>query len=131
LGVGVFWFHVPIRGSLLLLFLLVGLFLLPTLGLGLLISTMARTQQQAQLMTMPIMLPAMMLSGFIFPIASLPVFLRFIGSLLPLTYFIYIVRSVVVKGAGMELIIPQTLALIGFAILLLGLAALRFRKSLD
>jgi ABC-2 type transport system permease protein len=131
LGVGVFWFHVPIRGSLLLLFLMVGLFLLPTLGLGLLISTVARTQQQAQLMTMPIMLPAMMLSGFIFPVASLPVVLQGISYLLPLSYFIYIVRSVVIKGVGLELIIPQTLALIGFAILLLGLAALRFRKSLD
>jgi ABC-2 type transport system permease protein len=82
-------------------------------------------------MTMPIMLPAMMLSGFIFPVASLPVVLQGISYLLPLSYFIYIVRSVVIKGAGMELIIPQTLALVGFAILLLGLAALRFRKTLD
>jgi ABC-2 type transport system permease protein len=131
LAVGTFWFHVPIRGSLLLLFLLTGLYLLPTLGLGLLISTVARTQQQAQLMTMPILLPAMMLSGFIFPIASLPVFLQFVGQLIPLTYFIYILRSVVIKGVGLSLIIPQTLALAGFAILLLGLAAWRFRKTLD
>src|SRR5512143_2600885 len=64
LAVGTFWFHVPIRGSLLLLFMLTALYLLPTLGLGLLISTVAHTQQQAQLMTMPILLPAMMLSGF-------------------------------------------------------------------
>jgi drug efflux transport system permease protein len=131
LAVGTFWFHVPIRGSLLLLFLLTGLYLLPTLGLGLLISTVARTQQQAQLMTMPILLPAMMLSGFIFPIASLPVFLQFVGQLIPLTYFIYILRSVVIKGVGLSLIIPQTVALAGFAILLLGLAAWRFRKTLD
>jgi len=105
--------------------------LLPTLGLGLLISTVARTQQQAQLMTMPILLPAMMLSGFIFPIASLPVFLQFVGKLIPLTYFIYILRSVVIKGVGLNLIIPQTLALAAFAIVLLGLAAWRFRKTLD
>src|SRR5512143_1055255 len=92
LAVGTFWFHVPIRGSLLLLFMLTALYLLPTLGLGLLISTVAHTQQQAQLMTMPILLPAMMLSGFIFPIASLPVFLQYVGKLIPLTYFIYIFR---------------------------------------
>jgi len=131
LVVGTFWFGVPIRGSLTLLFLLTGLYLLPTLGLGLLISTFAKTQQQAQLMTMPIMLPSMMLSGFIFPIATLPVFLQFVGSLLPLTYFIYILRSVVIKGVGLDMIMPQTLALAFFAILLLGLASLRFRKNLD
>jgi drug efflux transport system permease protein len=129
--IGTLWFGVPIRGSLLLLFAMTGLYLLPTLGLGLLISTFARTQQQAQLMTMPILLPAMMLSGFIFPVASLPVFLQLVGGLFPLTYFIYILRSVVVKGVGLEMIIPQTIALIIFAIVLLAAAALRFRKKLD
>lgn len=129
--IGTAWFKVPIRGSLPLLFGMTALYLLPTLGMGLLISTFAKTQQQAQLMTMPIMLPAMMLSGFIFPVASLPLFLQFVGKLFPITYFIYILRSVVVKGVGIEMIIPQTIALIGFSILLLGLAALRFRKKLD
>jgi ABC-2 type transport system permease protein len=131
LALGTIWFGVPIRGSLLLLFIMTGLYLLPTLGLGLLISTAAHTQQQAQLMTMPIMLPAMMLSGFIFPIASLPVFLQIIGYMMPLTYFIVILRNIVVKGVGLELLIPQAVALVIFAILLLGLAALRFRKTLD
>jgi ABC-2 type transport system permease protein len=129
--IGTFWFHVPIRGSLVLLFVLTGLYLLPNLGLGLLISTFARTQQQAQLMTMPIMLPSFMLSGFIFPISSLPVVLQAIGYMLPLTYFIFILRSVVIKGAGLELLLPQTFILIAFAVLLLGLAAWRFRKTLD
>ncbi len=129
--IGTFWFGVPIRGSLAILFLLTGLYLLPNLGLGLLISTFARTQQQAQLMTMPIMLPSFMLSGFIFPISSLPVILQGIGYLLPLTYFIFILRSIVLKGAGLELLLPQTFILIAFAIVLLGLAALRFRKTLD
>jgi ABC-2 type transport system permease protein len=129
--IGTLWFGVPIRGSLWLLFAMTGLYLLPTLGLGLLISTFARTQQQAQLMTMPILLPAMMLSGFLFPVASLPVFLQFVGNLFPLTYFIYILRSVVIKGVGIQMIIPQTIALIVFAIVLLGAAALRFRKKLD
>lgn len=131
LFVGMAWFGVPLRGSLTLLFLMTGLYLLPTLGIGLLISTYARTQQQAQLMTMPIMLPSMMLSGFLFPVSTLPVFLQFVGNLLPLTYFIYILRSIVIKGVGLDMLIPQTLALIFFAFLLLGLASLRFRKSLD
>jgi ABC-2 type transport system permease protein len=91
----------------------------------------AQTQQQAQLMTMPIMLPAMMLSGVFFPISSLPPFLQMFSNLLPLTYFIYILRSVLIKGVGLNMIIPQVVALIFFAIALLGLAAMRFRKSLD
>ncbi len=124
-------FHVPLRGSFILLFSMVGLFLLPTLGLGLLISTAARTQQQAQLMTMPIMLPAMMLAGVFFPISSLPVFLQLVGKLLPLTYFVFILRSVLVKGVGLEMIIPQVIALTLFAIVLLGWAAVRFKKTLD
>ncbi|MGE5072422.1 MAG: ABC transporter permease [Anaerolineae bacterium] len=131
LVVGTLLFHVPIRGSLLLLFAMTGLYLLPTLGYGLFISTVAQTQQQAQLMIMPIILPAMMLSGFIFPISSLPPVLQFVGDLLPTTYFIYIMRAVVVKGVGLELILPQTIALGIFAIVLLSLAAWRFRKSLD
>ncbi|HLO34216.1 MAG TPA: ABC transporter permease [Anaerolineales bacterium] len=131
MAVGTFLFGVPLRGSLILLFGLVGLYLLPTLGLGLLISTAAKTQQQAQLMTMPIMLPSMMLSGVFFPISSLPIFLQFVGNLMPLTYFIYILRSVLVKGVGMDMIIPQIVALTIFAIVLLGLAAMRFKKTLD
>jgi ABC-2 type transport system permease protein len=131
LVIGTLWFHVPIRGSLWLLFAMTGLYLLPTLGLGLLISTFARTQQQAQLMTMPILLPAMMLSGFIFPIASLPVFLQIVGQLFPLTPFIYILRSIVVKGVGIQMFLPQIIALMVFAFLFLGAAALRFSKKLD
>jgi ABC-2 type transport system permease protein len=131
LVLGILIFSVPIRGSLLLLFTMTGLYLLPTLGYGLVISTVARTQQQAQLMSMPLILPSMMLSGFIFPISSLPVALQFIGALLPTTYFIYIIRAVVIKGVGLDLIIPQTIALSVFAIALLGLAMRRFRKNLD
>ncbi len=131
LVVGVFLFGVPIRGSLILLFALTGLYLLPTLGYGLFISTVARTQQQAQLMVMPLLLPAMMLSGYLFPISSLPVVLQFVGALLPTTYFIYVMRAVVIKGVGLSLIMPQVIALSIFAVALLGLAAWRFRKSLD
>jgi ABC-2 type transport system permease protein len=129
--IGTLWFGVPIRGSIPLLFAMTGLYLLPTLGLGLLISTFARTQQQAQMMTMPILLPAMMLSGFIFPVASLPVFLQLVGDIFPLTYFIYMLRGIVIKGVGLQMILPQTLALVVFSVVLLGAAALRFRKKLD
>ena len=129
--IGTLWFGVPIRGSLLLLFAMTGLYLLPTLGMGLLISTFARTQQQAQMMTMPIMLPAMMLSGFIFPVASLPIFLQLVGEIFPITYFIVILRSIAIKGVGIEMFMPQAIALSIFSVVLLGLAALRFRKKLD
>jgi ABC-2 type transport system permease protein len=131
LVVGTVLFGVPIRGSLILLFALTGMYLLPTLGYGLVISTIARTQQQAQLMVMPLMLPAMMLSGYIFPISSLPAVLQFVGALLPTTYFIYVMRAVVIKGVGLDLIMPQTIALAIFGIVMLGLAAWRFRKTLD
>jgi ABC-2 type transport system permease protein len=131
LAVGTLLFGVPIRGSLLLLLALTGLYLLPTLGYGLVISTIAQTQQQAQLMIMPVMMPAMMLSGYIFPISSLPVALQFVGALLPTTYFIYVMRAVVVKGVGLSLIIPQTIILGLFGIAMLALAAWRFHKRLD
>ena len=131
LVLGTLIFGVPIRGSIILLFAMTGLYLLPTLGYGLVISTIARTQQQAQLMVMPLMLPAMMLSGYIFPIASLPIVLQYVGAILPTTYFIYIMRAVVIKGVGISLILPQILALSVFAVALLGLAMWRFRKNLD
>lgn len=129
--VGTLLFGVPIRGSLLLLLALTGLYLLPTLGYGLVISTIAQTQQQAQLMIMPLIMPAFMLSGYIFPIASLPVALQFAGYLLPTTYFIYVMRAVVVKGVGLSLILPQTIILAVFGLIMLALAAWRFRKRLD
>ena len=129
--VGTLWFRVPVRGSILLLLALTGLYLLPNLGIGLLVSTFARTQQEAQFMVMPIMLPSMMLSGFYFPVAALPPALRVISGFLPLTYFLFIVRSVVIKGTGLGLLIPQVVALSVFAVILVGIAALRFRKTLD
>ena len=82
-------------------------------------------------MTMPIMLPAMMLAGVFFPISSLPMFLQVVGKMLPLTYFVFILRSVLVKGVGLEMILPQVAALTVFAIVLLGWAAARFKKTLD
>jgi ABC-2 type transport system permease protein len=129
--VGTFWFGVPIRGSLLLLVALTGLYLLPNLGLGLVVSTIAKTQQQAQFMIMPIMLPTFLLSGFIFPISTLPIVLQGIARVLPVTYFLVIVRSIVIKGTGLDLLLPQVGALTLFSLLMIAIAALRFNKSLD
>lgn len=131
LFVGTIMFGIPIRGSLLLLLALTALYLLPNLGIGLLISTLAHTQQEAQFMALPIMLPSMLLSGFLFPVASMPMFLQAVGKLLPLTYFIYILRSVVIKGVGINLLLPQIGALAALAVILLAIASLRFRKTLD
>lgn len=131
LVVGSVWFNVPIRGSVALLFALTGLFIIPNLGIGLLISTAARTQQESQFLTMPIMLPSMFLAGFLFPIAALPPFLQLVSRIIPLTYFLVIVRGVVIKGTGLELLIPEVSALCVFSVILVGIAILRFRKSLD
>jgi ABC-2 type transport system permease protein len=131
LAVGTLGFGVPIRGSLVLLLLVTSLYILPNLGIGLTISTFAHTQQEAQFMTMPIMLPSMMLSGFLFPLASMPVFLQVVGNFLPLTYYIYIIRGIVIKGVSIEMIYSQIAILLVIAVVLLAVAALRFRKSLD
>jgi ABC-2 type transport system permease protein len=129
--VGTVWFCVPIRGSVPLLLALTGLFILPNLGIGLLISTVAKNQQQAQFFIQPIILPTFFLSGFLFPLATLPPVLQVVSTIIPLRYFLIIVRGVVVKGIGFEFLIPQVVALSIFAVILVGLAISRFRKSLD
>ncbi|HLY27324.1 MAG TPA: ABC transporter permease [Aggregatilineales bacterium] len=131
LAVGSFWFGIPIRGSIPLLFALAFLFIVPNLGIGLLISTVAKNQMQSQMMAMPIMLPSMFLSGFFFPIAAMPIVLQGISRLIPLTYFLIIVRSLVVKGVGLQYLIPEVFALSIFSIILIVLATRRFHKTLD
>ncbi len=131
LVVGSLWFGVPVRGSVVLLFALTLLFILPNLGIGLLISTVATNQMQAQMMAMPIVMPSMFLSGFFFPIAAMPLFLQLVSRVIPLTYFLIIVRSLVVKGVGLEYLIPEVVALSVFSIVLVALAIRRFHKSLD
>jgi ABC-2 type transport system permease protein len=128
---GTLLFGVPIRGSILLLLALSGLYTLSNLSLGLVISTFSRTQEQAQLMVMPVILVSMYLSGFLFPVAAEPPVLQAISRFLPNTYFLVIVRSIVIKGSGFDLLIPQVVALTIFALVLMGVAALRFRKTLD
>lgn len=128
---GVSIFGVPIVGSVPLLLLLVGLFLISTLGIGLFISTIANTQQEAMLSAFFLMLPSIFLSGFFFPIAAMPTALQWISYLVPLRYFLIIVRGIVLKGVGIHALWSEVLALTLFAIVIMGFAALRLRKRLD
>ncbi len=128
---GVLMFGVPINGSLPLLLALAGLFLVTTLGLGLFISTISNTQQEAILTAMFTMLPSIFLSGFFFPLAAMPQFLQVISYAIPLRYFLIVVRGIVLKGVGVEALWPEIVALSIFAVVIMGSAALRFRKRLD
>ncbi len=128
---GVLLFGVPINGSLPLLLVLAALFLVTTLGLGLFISTLANTQQEAFITAMFTMLPSMFLSGFFFPLAAMPTLLQWVSYAIPLRYFLIIVRGIVLKGVGAEALWPEIIALSIFAVVIMGGAALRFRKRLD
>jgi len=131
LAIGVFLFKVPINGSLLLLILLTGLFLITTLGIGLFISTIANTQQEAMMTTMFTTLPSIFLSGFFFPLAAMPAWLRVASYIIPLRYFLIIARGIVLKGVGVPALQSEVIALAIFAVVVMSAAALRFRKSLD
>jgi ABC-2 type transport system permease protein len=126
-----FWFKVPMVGSLLLLFGLSGLFILTTLGLGIFISTIARSQQQAMMISQFFFfMPFMFLSGFAIPIANMPVIIQYVTYLIPLRYFLEIVRAIFLKGSGVAELWPQALALFGIGATILTLSVLRFRKTL-
>lgn len=131
LVLGVLLFKVPINGDLVLLLLLVVLFLVTTLGIGLLISTIANTQQEAMLTTIFTIMPSIFLSGFFFPIDAMPVWLQVVSYVIPLRYFLVIVRGIILKGVGLQAIWGEVVALVIFGIVVMGLAASRFRKSLD
>ena len=124
-------FQVPMRGSFLLLFGSSLLFLLSTLGVGLFISTISRTQQQAMMASFFFFLPAMLLSDFSFPIRNMPPSVQYLTYLNPLRYFMQIVRDLFLKGVGVESLWPQMAALFIFGLAILGLSALRFHKNLD
>ena len=131
IGAGVLMFGVPINGSLPLLLLLSGLFLVSTLGLGLFVSTLANTQQEAMLTSMFFLLPSMFLSGFLFPLESMPWYLQAFSYVIPLRYFLVITRGIMLKGVAIDVLQNEVLALAIFAVVILGGAALRFRKRLD
>jgi ABC-2 type transport system permease protein len=124
-------FHVPIRGNLLLLFGCSLLFLLSTLGVGLFISTISQTQQQAMMASFFFFMPAMLLSGFAFPIRNMPPAAQYLTYLNPLRYFMQIVRDLFLKGVGVASLWQEILALFVFGMAILSLSALRFHKNLD
>lgn len=131
LAIGVLWFGVPIKGSVLLLFALASLFLLGSLGIGIMISSAAHTQQEAMLMSFLILMPSLFLSGFFFPLEAMPWVLRTLSYAVPLRYMLIIIRSIVLKGVGIGPLQTEVLILSAFCVFILLLAALRFRKSLD
>jgi ABC-2 type transport system permease protein len=132
LAIARFWFEVPLVGSLPLLFALSGLFILTTLGLGLFISTIARSQQQAMLISQFFFfIPFVFLSGFAFPVANMPRIIQCATYVIPLRYFLEIVRGVFLKGAGLAELWGQALALLGIGILILSLSVMRFHKTME
>jgi ABC-2 type transport system permease protein len=130
-AVGTFWFHVPLRGSLVVLTCGTVLYLLCVLGIGLLISTLSETQQQAMVSAFFFLMPAIIFSGFASPISSMPVALQWITYADPLRYFIVILRGVFLKGVGFDVLLPQMECLALFAVVILAASMLRFKKSLD
>lgn len=127
---GVFWFHVPIKGAFALLVLGTGVYLLSVLGIGLFLSTITHNQQQAMMATMLFYMPAILLSGFIFPIDNMPGIFQYITYANPLRYFLVIIRGIFLKGNGFNILWPQMAALVVLGFLIIGVSALRFKKRL-
>jgi ABC-2 type transport system permease protein len=131
LVVAIAWFEVPMRGSISLLFAMCLVYLFTTLGLGLFVSTISSTQQQAMMTTIFFfLLPMVYLSGFIFPIENMPRWIQPVTYLLPLRYFLVILRGLFLKGVGLETFWPQALALLAWGLAVLSLATLRSNKRL-
>jgi len=131
LAVGHWWFGMPIRGDLGLILILSVVFLATGLGIGLFASTIANTQQEAMLTVWMTLLPSIFLSGFFFPLEAMPAVLRWLSYLMPLRYYLVIIRSLLLKGVGIEMIQTDVLAMTLFAVGIMTAAALRFRKRLD
>jgi ABC-2 type transport system permease protein len=131
LFIGSWWFGVPIRSNIGLLLILSGLFLITSLGIGLLASTIAHTQQEAMITVFATLLPAIMLSGYLFPVEAMPQWLQWISAAIPLTYYLNIIRALLLKGVGVASLQKEIFVLIFFGVLLIGTASLRFRKRLD
>lgn len=127
---GVLVFNIPINGPLWLLPLSTGIYLLSVLGIGLFISTIAKTQQQALMATFLFYMPAVLLSGFMFPIENMPVFFQYVTYGNPLRYFLIVIRGIFLKGNGFGVLWPQMAALLAIGVVVIGLSALRFRKRL-
>ena len=129
--VGSLWFQVPFRGSILVLFAGTVLFLLCMLGVGLLISTVSSTQQQAMVTAFFFIMPAITFSGFGFPISTMPQWMQYFSYCIPLRYFLIVLRGTYLKGVGMNILWPQMAAMAAMAFSLLTISILRFHKALD
>jgi ABC-2 type transport system permease protein len=128
---GVFWFGVPFRGDPWTFIGLALLFIISGLGLGLLISTIAKTQKETQQLTATLMLLSQLLTGFIYPREPMPTVVRWVGNLIPLTYFVRIARGVITKGVGITLLWSDVAALAFYTALVMVLAAVTFKRRLD
>jgi ABC-2 type transport system permease protein len=124
-------FHVPMRGSLPLLYAMSGLFILALLGLGLMIATFAKSQASAQQMSMGFIMPSILLSGFLFPREAMPLFAQRLGLILPITHYLEIVRGILLKGSTFDLLWKQALFLGCFAVVTLSVAVRRFAKTVE
>jgi ABC-2 type transport system permease protein len=131
LMLGKLLFDVPIRGSLVLLYVLIAPFIIASLGMGLFISAVTKTQIQAMQLSFFFILPNILLSGFIFPRSAMPEPAQWVGAALPLTYFLTVMRSVLLKGVEFEDVWRQALVLTGFAVLLVGMSVRRFSKTVE
>jgi ABC-2 type transport system permease protein len=130
-GIGVLLFGVPILGSVTLLALLTTLFITTNLSIGYTFSTIVQNQLQAMQMSMMFFLPSILLSGFMFPFAGMPVWAQYLGEVLPLTHYIRIVRAIMLKGAGPANLQYDTIALIALMLVAMTIAVTRFRRTLD
>ncbi|MHB8917997.1 MAG: ABC transporter permease, partial [Desulfocucumaceae bacterium] len=128
--VGSLVFSVPVRGSLLDLYLLTLFFITASLGIGIFISNIAKTQMQAFQMSFFVLLPSILISGFLFPREAMPVVIQYIGNLFPLTFYLVIIRGIVLKGIGFWYLVPQVLALLVFSMVMLALSIARFKKKI-
>jgi ABC-2 type transport system permease protein len=128
---GRFVFDVPIRGSLALLYLLTAPFIIASLALGLFVSTVVRTQVQAMQLSFVFILPTVLLSGFMFPREAMPPFAQWLGAIFPITYYLRVLRGILLKGVGMDALWRDTLALTVFAVVLLAFSVRRFQKNIE
>ena len=131
LVLGRFVFDVPLTGNVLLLYGIALVFVVASLALGLFVSTLVRTQQQAMQASFFFVLPNILLSGFMFPRQAMPVVFQWLGALLPLTHFLKVLRGILLKGVGVPELWPEMLLLVVFAVGLIALAVRRFQKTLD
>jgi ABC-2 type transport system permease protein len=131
IGIGVLLFGVPVRGNLALLALLSTLFITTNLSIGYTFSTIAQNQLQAMQMSIMFFLPSILLSGFMFPFAGMPVWAQYIGEGLPLTHYLRIVRAIMLKGATLPNLRYDSIALLALMLLAMTIAVMRFRRTLD